>query len=199
MSKLKFHSTNFRISDIILKSVLLLMVSFSSLRVHAQYVALKSNLLYDALCIPSLGTEVRLDSTHTVSISSTYCPISYDGDRKWKNWSVQYEARHWFRKVFNGPYIGVFGIHGGFNLNRIPVFRLTRHRAEGNFNGAGLIFGFHKILSPHWGIDTSLSAGYLHLRYRHYREGNYGYLEYTKGRDYVGPLALSVSLVYIIK
>ena len=48
------------------------MVSFSSLRVHAQYVALKSNLLYDALCIPSLGTEVRLDSTHTVSISSTY-------------------------------------------------------------------------------------------------------------------------------
>ena len=199
MSKLKFHSTNFRISDIILKSVLLLMVSLSSLRVNAQYVALKSNLLYDALCIPSLGTEVRLDSTHTVSISSTYCPISYDGDRKWKNWSVQYEARHWFRKVFHGPYIGVFGIHGGFNLNRIPFFSLSRHRAEGNFNGAGLSIGWHRILSPHWGIETSLSGGYLHLRYRHYREGRYGYHEYTRSSDYFGPVALSVSLVYIIR
>ncbi|MDN5554781.1 DUF3575 domain-containing protein, partial [Prevotella sp.] len=174
-------------------------VSMPSLRLHAQHVALKSNLLYDALCIPSLGTEVRLDSTLTLSVSSTYCPISYGSDRKWKNWSVQYEARHWFRRSFNGPYIGVFGIHGGFNLNRIPIFRLTSHRAEGNFNGAGLTFGFHRILSPHWGIDTSLSAGYLHLRYRHYREGTYGYLEYTKGRDYVGPVSLSVSLVYIIK
>ncbi|BCS86742.1 DUF3575 domain-containing protein [Prevotella herbatica] len=171
----------------------------SSLRLHAQHVALKSNLLYDALCIPSLGAEVRLDSTLTLSASSTYCPISYGSDRKWKNWSVQYEARHWFRKSFNGPYIGAFGIHGGFNLSRLPFFHLSHHRAEGNFNGAGLTFGWHKILSPHWGIDTSLSAGYLHLRYRHYREGTYGYLEYTKGRNYVGPVSLSVSLVYIIR
>ena len=127
MSKIKFHSTKFRISDIILKSVLLLMVSLSSLRLHAQYVALKSNLLYDALCIPSLGTEVRLDSTLTLSLSSTYCPISYDGDRKWKNWSVQYEARHWFRKVFNGPFVGICGINGGFNISRVlfSVFPIT--------------------------------------------------------------------------
>ena len=179
--------------------VLLLLFLDFPLRITAQHVALKSNLLYDALCIPSLGTEVRLDSTLTLSVSSTYCPISYGSDRKWKNWSVQYEARHWFRRSFRGPYIGVFGIHGGFNLNRIPVFRLTSHRAEGNFNGAGLTFGWHRILSPHWGIDTSLSAGYLHLRYRHYREGRYGYLEYTKGRDYVGPVSLAVSLVYIIR
>ena len=179
--------------------VLLLLFLDFPLRISAQHVALKSNLLYDALCIPSLGTEVRIDSTLTLSVSSTYCPISYGSDRKWKNWSVQYEARHWFRKVFHGPYIGVFGIHGGFNLSRIPVFHLSHHRAEGNFNGAGLTFGWHRILSPNWGLDTSLSAGYVHLRYRHYREGNYGYLEYTKGRDYVGPVSLSVSLVYIIR
>lgn len=179
--------------------VLLLLFLDFPLRISAQHVALKSNLLYDALCIPSLGTEVRIDSTLTLSVSSTYCPISYGSDRKWKNWSVQYEARHWFRKVFHGPYIGVFGIHGGFNLSRIPVFHLSHHRAEGNFNGAGLTFGWHRILSPNWGLDTSLSAGYVHLRYRHYREGSYGYLEYTKGRDYVGPVALSVSLVYIIR
>ena len=114
-------------SDIILKLFLLLLVSLSSLRLHAQHVALKSNLLYDALCIPSLGTEVRLDSTLTLSLSSTYCPISYDGDRKWKNWSVQYEARHWFRKVFNGPFVGICGINGGFNISRVlfSVFPIT--------------------------------------------------------------------------
>ena len=114
-------------SDIILKLFLLLMVSLSSLRLHAQYVALKSNLLYDALCIPSLGTEVRLDSTLTLNVSSTYCPISYNENRKWKNWSVQYEARHWFRKVFNGPFVGICGINGGFNISRVlfSVFPIT--------------------------------------------------------------------------
>ncbi|WP_394370794.1 DUF3575 domain-containing protein [Prevotella herbatica] len=186
-------------SVFILKYCFIFILQLIPFQLKAQHVALKSNLLYDALCIPSLGTEVRLDSTLTLSVSSTYCPISYDDNRKWKNWSVQYEARHWFRKSFNGPYIGVFGIHGGFNLSRLPFFHLSHHRAEGNFNGAGLTFGWHRILSPHWGIDTSLSAGYLHLRYRHYREGRYGYLEYTKSHDYVGPVSLSISLVYIIR
>ena len=65
---------------------MVLLVSLSSLRLHAQYVALKSNLVYDAIAVPSLGSEVRLDSTLTLSVSSTYCPISYDGNRKWKNW-----------------------------------------------------------------------------------------------------------------
>ena len=199
MSKLKFHSKKCRISDIILKSFLVLLVSLSSLRLHAQYVALKSNLVYDAIAVPSLGSEVRLDSTLTLSVSSTYCPISYDGNRKWKNWSLQYELRHWFRKAFNGPFVGVCGINGGFNLSRIPFFSLSHHRAEGNFNGAGLSIGWHRILSPHWGIETSVSAGYLHLRYRHYREGRYGYHEYTKSKDYFGPVGLSVSLVYIIR
>ncbi|MDN5553882.1 DUF3575 domain-containing protein [Prevotella sp.] len=186
-------------SVFILKYCFIFILQLIPFQLKAQYVVLKSNLLYDALFIPSLGTEVRLDSTFTLNISSTYCPISYNDNRKWKNWSVLYEARHWFRKSFNGPYIGVFGIHGGFNLSRLPIFHLSHHRAEGNFNGAGLTFGWHKILSPHWGIDTSLSVGYLHLRYRHYREGTYGYLEYTKGRNYVGPVSLSVSLVYIIR
>ena len=127
MSKLKFHSTKCRISDIILKSFLVLLVSLSSLRLHAQYVALKSNLVYDAIAVPSLGSEVRLDSTLTLSVSSTYCPISYDGNRKWKNWSLQYELRHWFRKAFNGPFVGVCGINGGFNISRVlfSVFPIT--------------------------------------------------------------------------
>ena len=195
----KTHSTKLHKSDIKLKLFLLLAVSFASLRLEAQYVALKSNLVYDAIAVPSLGSEVRLDSTLTLSVSSTYCPISYDGNRKWKNWSVQYELRHWFRKAFNGPFVGVCGINGGFNLSRIPFFSLSRHRAEGNFNGTGLSIGWHRILSPHWGIETSLSGGYLHLRYRHYREGRYGYHEYTRSSDYFGPVALSVSLVYIIR
>ncbi|WP_081784385.1 DUF3575 domain-containing protein [Segatella paludivivens] len=199
MTRLNTHSPKLKKSDIKLKLFLLLLISLVSLRLHAQYVALKSNLVYDAIAVPSLGSEVRLDSTLTFSLSSTYCPVSYGGTRKWKNWSVQYELRHWFRKSFNGPFVGVCGINGGFNLNRIPFFGLSHHRAEGNFNGAGLSFGWHRILSPHWGIETSVSAGYLHLRYRHYRDGRYGYLEYTKSSDYFGPVGLSVSLVYIIR
>jgi hypothetical protein len=169
------------------------------MRMQAQHAAIKSNLLYDAVAIPSIGAEARLDSTLTFSVSSTYCPIKYSDNRKWKNWSVQYELRHWFRKSFNGPFVGVCGIHGGFNIGRVPFFGLSHHRAQGYFSGAGLSFGWHKILSPHWGVETSFSAGYLHVKYSRYHEERRGRLEYRRSKDWFGPEAFNVSLVYIIK
>ena len=199
MIRRMIHINSGIISGFLLRNALFLLLALAPNRSCAQYVALKTNMLYDALAVPSLGAEVRLDSTLTFNVASTYCPISYNDSRKWKNWSVQYELRHWFRKSFNGPYIGLCGINGGFNISRVPVFRLSHHRVQGNFNGAGVSIGWHRILSPHWGIDTSLSAGYLHLRYRHYREGRYGYMEYTRSRGYIGPISVGVSLVYIIK
>lgn len=166
---------------------------------EAQHVALRTNLVYDSALMPSLGIDVRLDSTLTLGISSTYCPISYSDNRKWKNWSVQPEIRHWFRKAMSGSYIGLCTVHGGFNFGRIPLFGLDSHRVQGNFNGVGVSFGRHRVLSPHWGIESSVSLGYVHLRYRRYREGPFGYMEYSRGRDYIGPISVSVSLVYVIK
>ena len=78
----KTHSTKLYKSDIKLKLFLLLAVSFASLRLEAQYVALKSNLVYDAIAVPSLGAEVRIDSILTVGVSGTYCPFSFASGRK---------------------------------------------------------------------------------------------------------------------
>lgn len=177
---------------------LLLLMDFP-LHLRAQYVSLSTNMLYDSALMPSLGINLKVDSTWTLGVSSTYCPISYSNGRKWKNWSVQPELRHWFRKAMSGPYIGLCTVHGGFNFGRIPLLGLNNHRVQGNFNGVGISLGRHRILSPHWGIESSFSLGYVHLRYRRYREGQFGYMEYNRGHDYVGPISVNISLVYIIK
>ena len=63
----------------------------------AQKLAVKTNLLYDALLIPSLGAELAVGQRSTVNLTATYNPFSF-GERKWKNWSLQPEYRYWLRQ-----------------------------------------------------------------------------------------------------
>lgn len=195
----KTHSTKLYKSDIKLKLFLLLLVSFASLRLEAQYVALKSNLVYDAIAVPSLGAEVRIDSILTVGVSGTYCPFSFASGRKWKNWSVRPEVRRWFRKSFNGPFVGADVFYGYFNASRIPFLGLKDRRGEGRFIGGGFTAGWHRILSPHWGLEFSVAAGYVNISYDKYLNYECGYNEGHNVRNLITPTGISMSLVYVIR
>lgn len=183
----------------ICRLMVMLMLVIIPIASKAQSVAVKTNLLYDALLIPSLGLEVKLDSSMTFNVSATYCPFSYSSDRKWKNWQVQPEIRYWFRHAFNGPFVGFCTMNGGFNINDIPLLSLKYHRVQGRFNGVGITVGWHRIVSPHWSFELSLSAGYLHFHYDKYHSGTFDDQEYEKKFDYVGPMAISFAMVYIIR
>jgi hypothetical protein len=166
---------------------------------NSQHVAVKSNLLYDAAAIPSLGIETKIAKSTTLDISGTYDPITFSGSRKLKNWMVQPELRRWGCIPFSGPFVGVNAIAGGFNFEKMPFAELKQKRAQGTFYGGGLSFGYHKILSPHWGFESSVSVGAVHISYSRYRCGSCGYKEKSFNQNYVGPTRISFSLVYIIK
>lgn len=199
MIRLNIHSTKLNKSDNKLKFFLLLLLSLASLRLEAQYVALKSNLVYDAIAVPSLGGEVRIDSTFTLGVSGTYCPFSFASDRKWKNWSVRPEVRRWFRKSFYGPFVGADIFYGYFNASRVPFIGLKNRRGEGCFIGGGITAGWHKILSPHWGLEFSVAAGYVHISYDKYLNYECGYNEGHNVRNLIMPTGISMSLVYVIR
>ncbi|WP_018464083.1 DUF3575 domain-containing protein [Segatella paludivivens] len=186
-------------SVFILKCCFIFILQLIPFQLKAQYIALKSNLIYDAIAVPSLGAEVRIDSIYTVAVSGTYCPFSFASDRKWKNWSVRPEVRRWFRKSFNGPFVGTELFYGYFNASRVPFIGLKNRRGEGCFIGGGITAGWHKILSPHWGLEFSIAAGYVHVSYDKYLNYECGYNEGHNVRNLIMPTGISMSLVYVIR
>ncbi len=164
----------------------------------AQTVALKNNALMDALLIPNLGLEVKTSSHTTLAIEGSYVPYTFSDNRKWKHWLVQPEFRLWLRTPFSGEFIAINGMAGEFNIARVPFFHLQEKRVEGKLYGGGLTFGKHFILSPHWGIEASLSLGFMYLDYSRHKCSKCGLKEKTEQSNYIGPTRAAVSLVYMI-
>jgi len=172
----------------------------TSLSCHAQRLAVKNDAIYDALLIPNLGMELKTGGHTTVDVEAIYDPISFQSDKKWKNWSVQPEVRFWGCKPFSGMFIGLNALAGGFNVARIPVFDFNDKRAQCHlFYGGGVTLGNHYVISPRWGVETKVSLDFVHIEYSRYRCGTCGYKEDDIVTNYAGPTSLSVALIYVIK
>ena len=81
-----------------------------SLQAFSQKVALKNNLVYDALLTPNLSVELSLGKKWTLDTQVGMNFFFYESDataggyktRKWSHWLVQPEIRYWTCETFNG-------------------------------------------------------------------------------------------------
>ena len=141
----------------LLLNVVALMVLGSSLKMEAQEMALKTNLLYDATTTINLGYEVALNHKTTLDIWVNYNPWTlgnkwvglYENeltvqspsasrrDAKIKHLAIQPEVRWWLCEKFNGHFFGAH-LHGGlYNVGAIKLpFDWGRYKDEdGKFLG----------------------------------------------------------------
>lgn len=132
----------------------------------AQRMAVKSNLLADALASPNIGVEFLVSPRWTLDIAAHYQPFAPRDGRRWKHWLLQPEARHWLCTPFAGHFWGVHALGGRFNVGGVHLpFNILKGareaRYEGWLLGTGISYGYHWVLSPHWGVEASLGAGRL--------------------------------------
>lgn len=174
--------------------------------VHAQDVALKTNLLYDAMLSPSLGAEVRLAPHWSADLSGNVNFWTLSHGRKWKHWLVQPEARYWFCEAMGGHFIGLHALGGEYNVGNIslPDFlgnkfrKLKDTRAQGWFAGAGIAYGYNWLLSKHWSLEAEIGIGWAYTRYDRYECAGCGRkVESNRVHNYVGPTKAAVNLVYV--
>ena len=172
----------------------------------AQRMAVKSNLLADALASPNIGVEFLVSPRWTLDIAAHYQPFAPRDGRRWKHWLLQPEARHWLCTPFAGHFWGVHALGGRFNVGGVHLpFNILKGareaRYEGWLLGAGISYGYHWVLSPHWGVEA--------------RSGVRGRLfsaatvivaviaaagsAVRKAGGYFGPTKAAVSVVYMIK
>ncbi len=94
------------------------LASGSSGLATAQDVAVKTNIIGDALLSPNLGVEVGLAPRWTIDVTGEVNAWTVD-DHKWKHWFVRPEARYWLCQRFAGHFFGVHAIAGQYNIGNI--------------------------------------------------------------------------------
>lgn len=180
-------------------AVALLLVTGAWTTCHAQEVAVKTNLLYDATTTLNLGLEVGLGSRMTLDISGNYNPWRFHNYRL-KHGLIQPELRYWTCEKFNGHFFGLHGFYGKYNVGGLPFNSNMKHnRYQGHLFGGGISYGYQWILSDRWNLEASLGVGYARLKDKKYPCASCGEMLKEGHHNYFGPTKAAVSIIYIIK
>ena len=196
------------------KSIFFFFLLFS-LQSFSQRVAIKNNLVYDALLTPNLSLEFSLGEKWTLDTQVGMNFFFYENDptadeyktKKWSHWLVQPEIRYWICERFNGWFLGLHAHGGQMNVGGINIpfilqnkhKEMKAHRYEGYFYGGGISAGYHWILSDRFSLEAALGIGYAHVRYDKFKCTACGQRMEKGGADYLGPTRVSLSIIYILK
>lgn len=165
------------------------------------YIGLKTNMLYDALLIPTLGADIHVGRRLSVSGQWSYAWWSRDRrHRYWRYYGGDLGIRWWFGrqarvKPLSGHHVGVYAQIFTYDFE-------TGGRGEmgAKFNyGGGVEYGFSLPLRRRLSIDFSIGVGYIGGRYYDYKpiDGHYVW-QATRNRRWVGPTKAEISIVWLI-
>ncbi|MDE6329331.1 MAG: DUF3575 domain-containing protein [Muribaculaceae bacterium] len=171
------------------------------------YWALRTNLLYDAAAIPTLGAEIYLGRQWSVQGEWMYAWWSHRvSNFFWRTYGGDIGVRRWLgersrRNPLTGHHLGVYfqaliwdvELGGTGYMGGVPGKMLWD---KANLGG-GIEYGYTLPVGRHWCFDFTLGVGYLGGSYRVY-EPQCGYYVWqsTHSLRYFGPTKLEVSLVY---
>lgn len=164
-------------------------------------LALRTNLLYDAFLLPTLGIEWRVNQD---------IGIKLDGSRSWwgdghgkvqKVWLVSPEVR-WYLADKKRLYVGAAANFGEYNIYKYMAGNIVSDDTgyQGKLWGAGLTVGYQLYLSRSFSIDFNLGLGYTRFEYDTFAMQDTKRV--YKGRDctknFWGPTQAGISLIWTI-
>lgn len=173
------------------------------------YMAIYTNMLYDAVAVPNLGMEFYLGKNWSLGANYFHAWWSDDSrHRYWRIYGGELNLRRWFGKAaigkpLTGHHLGVyiqaltydFEWGGKAHMGGQPggtIFDLAHF-------GGGVEYGYSLPVARRLNIDFSLAAGYIGGRdYEFVPDGDRYLWTDTKHRHWIGPTKLEVSLVWLI-
>ena len=173
------------------------------------HMALKTNMLYDALLIPNFGVEFGLGRQFSVYGEWMYAWWNTDRHhRYWRIYGGDLGLRWWFgRKAHAKPLTGHhLGIYGGILTFDFEVGKTVY--LGGNPGGtlwdrwlvnSGIEYGYSLPIGKHLNIDFSIGLGYMGGNYiKYYPFDNDYYFDKEYKMHYFGPTKAEISLVWLI-
>lgn len=166
------------------------------------FMALKTNMLCDAMLVPNIGMEFHLGSNYSLSANWMYAWWKNDNKNfYWRTYGGDLAIRKYFgprakQNLLTGHHLGVYGQIVTYDLllgNRTGILGDKWSYA------AGVEYGYSLPVAKRLNIDFSIGVGYLTGEYKEYLPIDDCYVwQKTKNRKWVGPTKAEVSLVWLI-
>lgn len=173
------------------------------------YMALKTNLLYDALLVPNVAAEFYLGDNWSLTGGWMYGWWNSDPAHwYWRTYGGELGVRRWFgrkagEKPLTGHHLGVYGQLFTYD------FELGGKGYMGGEPGGtmwdspsyafGLEYGYSLPIARRLNLDFSVGVGWWGGLYYEYspQDGHYVW-EATKNRRWFGPTKAEISLVWLL-
>lgn len=157
-------------------------------------MAIKTNLLYDAVLMPSVEAEYRVGSRWSVNLEGDVAWWKNEGRHKYYQIAtVSPECRYWFRtkSPWHGHYVGAFTGFSWYDLENGAL------GYKGESGMAGLSYGYMFPISRALSFELGVGFGYLFCENEEYLpiDGHYVYQQ-TSRLHYFGPLKLKFAIVW---
>lgn len=163
--------------------------------------AIRTNLLYDAFLMPTLGIEWRATRSVGIKLDGGLAWWGSETGKVQKMWLINPEARWYFGQA-RRLYAGVSGNYGEYNTYGYLLGKLFPDDTgyQGKLWGAGLTVGYQLPLSRSFSVDFNLGLGYTNLEYDSFRMTNETrvYKDKNKSKDFWGPTQAGISLVWTL-
>lgn len=172
-------------------------------------MAVKTNLLYDALTVPNIGAEFYLGNGWSAAAGAAYSWWSNSPRHRYlRIYGGDIAIRKWFgarakATPLTGHHIGIYGqlftydieFGGKGYMGGKPGGKLWDNPQA----AAGLEYGYSIPIARRLNIDFVAGAGYWYGKTREYKPANGHYVWlHTKQRKYFGPTKAEVSIVWLL-
>lgn len=164
-------------------------------------VAVRTNLLYDAFLLPTLGVEWRINTHVGIKLDGSLSWWGGEHDKVQKMWLVNPEVR-WYLLDKKRFYVGASGSYGEYNIYKYMLGNLLKDDTgyQGKLWNAGVTVGYQLFLSRNFSVDFNLGLGYTRSEYDSFvmTDGVRVYKDRNKSKSFWGPTQAGISLVWTI-
>jgi hypothetical protein len=165
------------------------------------YMSFKTNLLYDALLVPTIGAEIHLGKGWTIGGNWMYSWWDMANEHYYHrvaggDLSVR---KHFGKKYKQNPLAGHHvGIYGQILTYDLEYGDKGQMADKWSFGG-GVEYGYSFPIARRLNLDLTLGLGYFTGQYENYipEDGHYVW-QSTYMRKWMGPTKAEVSLVWLI-
>lgn len=163
--------------------------------------AVRTNVLYDALLLPTLGVEWRVNRDLGIKLDGSLSWWGGETGKVQKMWVLNPEVR-WYLLRNKRFYVGAAGNYGQYNIYKYPIGSIVSKQTgyQGSMWNAGVTVGYQLYLSRCFSVDFNLGLGYTRFDYDTFgiTDGVRVYKERDRTKNFWGPTQAGISLVWTI-
>lgn len=171
------------------------------------YLALKTNLLYDAALLPNLAAEWYIGQQWSLAVEGYWSWWTFDRPVQ-NHWhhriqAAAIELRHWIKSPYplHGHALGIYSAIGNYDVRLFVEDEYTKGYLSYQSWSAGLSYTYSFPIARKFNLELGVAAGYLggkHYKYDYCMEHRRWAQRAAYNRNYIGPTRLSVSLVWLL-